>query len=570
MLLHFGSRGAGLWAPHPPQPEFAAPTRVIAPLLWSCNRTGADKAAPKAHHSREWLLRAGPYGSALLGLSMVLLIWIGAIYFSYSEKLQTEYAARQTAENLSRAFEEQIIRTVRAADQTLLYVRDSYAKDPQNFDMSLWAHNSQFLGDFNFQVSIIGKDGRMIASNNPGFAPGLDLSDREHFKVHAERQADELFISKPTLGRVSHKWSIRLTRRITMLDGSFGGVVVVSLDPQYLSQFYESIDVGEKGVIAVLGTDGVVRARRANGPSGIGEMIAGGKILEEYARAKSGSFSSRSQIDGVERMFVYREIEGYPLIVNVGLADEEVFRVYEQNQRKHVAIAALLTLWLFVATSVMLRYQKMLAQARDAAEAGTRARSEFLAMMSHEIRTPMNGVIGMSELLLDSDLTAQQQDYAKIMRDSAAHLLQIINDVLDFSKLEADRIEIENIRFAVDDLVRDTVRMLAGQAKEKGLALSANVAPEVPHEVVGDSARLRQVLLNLVGNGLKFTKAGQVTVNVGAAGNAPPGRVRLVFTIADTGIGIPQDAIPLLFRKFSQLDSSIARRFGGTGLGLAI
>jgi signal transduction histidine kinase/CheY-like chemotaxis protein/HPt (histidine-containing phosphotransfer) domain-containing protein len=543
--------------------------KVLSPLSSLPHRSGADRVARAAQYSRDWLFRAGPYVSILLGLSAVLLIWFGAIYFSYIEKLQTEKAAHQTAENFTRVFEEQIIRTIRAADQTLHYVRDSYVRDPQDFDISLWTRDTEFLAGVITHVAIIDKGGRVVISNAPR-ATDADLSGREYFSVHAERATDELFISKPVLDGGSKVWSIELTRRITMTDGSFGGVVLVSLDPNYISRFYSSIDLGEKGVVALIGTDGIVRARRANGPSSIGETIGGGKILDEYAHAKSGSFTAKSQIDGVERLFVYREISGYPLIVNVGLAAEEVFGVYQQNQRKHIAVGALLTLWLFCATSLMLRYQTMLAEARDAAEAGSRARSEFLAMMSHEIRTPMNGVIGMSELLLDSNLTAEQQDYAKIMRDSAAHLLQIINDVLDFSKLEANRLEIEKIRFAVDDLVRDTVRLLAGQAKEKNVELSANVAPEVPHEVVGDSARLRQVLLNLVGNGLKFTAAGRVTVNVGLAGTAPPDRVRLVFSVVDTGVGIPKDAIPLLFRSFSQVDDSIARRFGGTGLGLAI
>jgi signal transduction histidine kinase/DNA-binding NarL/FixJ family response regulator len=518
----------------------------------------------------DWLRRAGPYASIILGLSTVLLIWGGALYFSYSEKVHTEQSALQNAGNLSGALAEQMIRSVRAADQTLLYVRDSYAKDPQNFDMSLWTHNSQFLGGFNFQVALIGKDGRMIASNIPGSAPGVDLSDREHFKVHAEREADELFISKPIIGRVSNKLSINLTRRITMPDGSFGGVAVVSVDPHYLSQFYETIDVGDRGAVTLIGTDGIIRARRANGPSAVGQSLSTGPVFKAMTRSNFGFFTNNSLTDGVERLFAYRKVDGYPLVITVGLATEDVLKVYEQNRRKYLAIAAFASLWLLGVIYLMVRHERLLAEARGAAEAGTRARSEFLAMMSHEIRTPMNGVIGMAELLLAGNLAEEQRGFAKSMRDSAGHLLQIINDVLDFSKLEAGRLEIEKIRFAVGDLVRDTVRLMAVPAQQKGLMLSMRIAPEVPHEVIGDPARLRQVLLNLVGNGLKFTEAGHVAVEVGLGRDASPGRVRLVFAVADTGIGIPADAVPLLFREFSQLDSSIARRFGGTGLGLAI
>jgi two-component system, sensor histidine kinase len=517
-----------------------------------------------------WLLRVGPYGSFLLGLSAVILIWFGAIYFSYSDWLQTEYAARQTAENLARAFEEQIIRTIRAADQTLLYVRDSYVKDPEHFDISLWTHDTQFLTGVSTQVAIIDKNGRLVVGNISNSEAGIDLSDREHFRFHAERTSDDLFISKPVLGRVSKKWSIQLTRRIAMPDGSFGGVVVVSLDPDYISRFYGSIDLGEKGTVTLVGTDGIIRARRANGPSAIGQSLAAGKVFEELAKSESGFYTAISLTDGIERMFAFRKVNGYPLVITVGLARDEVFRVSDQNRRKLFSICGFLTLWLFCATALMMRYQRLLAQAREAGEEAFRARSEFLAMMSHEIRTPMNGVIGMADLLLDSGLTGEQHRYAKIMRESASYLLQIINDVLDFSKLEAGRIEAEKITFKVHDLVRTTVDLLAAYAKEKQLMLSVNIDPAVPMVVTGDPGRLRQLLLNFVGNGLKFTKSGGVTVSVAVDDNHAPGKIRLVFAIADTGIGIPVDAIPLLFRKFSQLDSSIARRFGGTGLGLAI
>ena len=521
--------------------------------------------------SQKWILRIGSYGSIILGLSAIALIWIGALYFTHAEYIQTEKAARHNAENLSRAFEEQIVRSIRAADQTLLYARDSYAREPLRFDMSLWTRDSQFLTGFNFQVVIIDKNGLMVASNIPGSKPGLDLSDREHFKVHTERQSDELFISKPIFGRVSMKWSIQVTRRITMPDGSFGGVVVVSLDPEYLAQFYKSIDVGAKGTVTLVGTDGVVRARGSEGASSVGESLANSKLFSAYRQAPSGWYAAKSQLDGIERLFVYREVKGYPLLVVIGLAKDELFQTYISNRRTDAAVACFLTLGLLAMTLLLWRHQRALATARDAAEAGTRARSEFLAMMSHEIRTPMNGVVGMSEVLIESGLNPEQLSYAKTLRESAEYLLQIINDVLDFSKLEADRIEVEHIAFDLHDLVENSVGVIAATAQAKNLSLSATIADDVPAWVIGDPARLRQVLFNLVGNGLKFTHSGGVTVAVSIDPQPmEPGHIKLAFAVTDTGIGIPADGIPLLFREFSQLDSTIARRFGGTGLGLAI
>jgi two-component system, sensor histidine kinase len=539
-------------------------------LLPLFNRAAAEPKGDEWQPPGNWLLQAGQYGSMLLGFSAIVLVWAGAIYFSYSEWAQTERAARHTAENLALALEEQVNRTIRAADQTLLYLRDSYAKDPQHFDISLWTHDTQFLTGAMVQVAIIDKSGKLVADNISGAPLGIDLSDRYHFKVHAKQQSDELYISKPILGRISHKVTIQLTRRVVMPDGSFGGVVVVSLDPEYFSHVYQTINIGKESTVALIGSDGIIRARRAAGPSLVGSSLTAGEVFEQLKRSSAGFFMAKSVTDGVDRIFAYRKLKDFPLIITVGLARDEVFRASEQNQQRHFAIAGLLTMWLFGATYLMGRYQEMLAQARDAAEEGTRARSEFLAMMSHEIRTPMNGVIGMADLLLDSGLSGQQLDYAKTMRESATHLLKIINDVLDFSKLEAGRVETEKIPFKLHDLVHTTIALLDAEAKEKRLTLTVNIASDVPVAVLGDPGRLRQLLLNFVGNGLKFTKFGSVTVTVTTDPARAADKVRVLFAIADTGIGIPQDAIPLLFRKFSQLDSSIARRFGGTGLGLAI
>jgi signal transduction histidine kinase len=257
-----------------------------------------------------------------------------------------------------------------------------------------------------------------------------------------------------------------MTRRITMPDGSFGGVVVVSLDPDYLVQFYESIDVGDNGSITLVGTDGVVRTRGSKGPSTVGVSIADTPLFAAFAQANSGHYDAKSRLDGLERLFVYRKVKGYPLLVVVGLADTEIFSSYVHNRNVDIAIAALLTVWLLGVTYLVTRYQRMLAKTRDAAEAGTRARSEFLAMMSHEIRTPMNGVIGMAEVLIESGLRPDELPCAKTMRESAEHLLKIINDVLDFSKLEADRVEIEQVEFDLHELVRNTVGVLSTRATE--------------------------------------------------------------------------------------------------------
>jgi signal transduction histidine kinase/DNA-binding response OmpR family regulator len=229
-------------------------------------------------------------------------------------------------------------------------------------------------------------------------------------------------------------------------------------------------------------------------------------------------------------------------------------------------LAAILLVLANLMTSRAMAAQKQLTHAARAAE---RAKTEFLAIMSHEIRTPMNGVIGMTSILADTDLTEMQRECITTISTSGESLMTVINDILDFSKIESGRMELESRAFNLRDCVEEALDLFAAQIRVKGLEAVYQVAPDVPSNLIGDAMRLRQILVNLIGNAIKFTPQGEIVIHVECKGQEPKG-YQLLFSVVDTGIGISEEGIEKLFKAFQQVDTSTTRRYGGTGLGLVI
>jgi len=661
---------------------------------------------------RLWL-GAARQEATWLGLAMIALIWGSVAYHLDVERTRARQAAVQNTGNLVRSFEEYTVRSIREVDKSLLLLRTAFEKNPEEFDLAAFTASPYFLNDLTLQVALIGSTGKMLSSNIGAVTSSVDLSDREHFRVHATGTEDVLFISRPVLGRASGKWSVQLTRRLRRPDGAFAGVIVASLDPGHLARFYEAIDVGTNGAITLIGRDGIVRARGGPGAA-LGLDMSDTSLMRDMRAAPHGWTPSRSAADGLDRLVSWREVRGFPLFVTVSVPEQEIYAAVTVKERELRLSAAGMTLLIGFAIALSARHrtrlssargalaeserhasqksaelqatlanmsqgimmvdanrtvavinrravdllgltteflhsrprfddilrwqwehgefdsegtaldektlafirtggiaaeyqvyerarpdgsvleirsiplagggvvrtytditervrtQQALARARDEAEAASRARTSFLAMMSHEMRTPLNGVIGMANLLIDTPLDDEQARFVSTLKASGEHLLMIISDILDLSKLEADRLELEDIPFDLEATVGTVLEIVAPAAREKSLFMVAHIAPDVPRHVRGDPAVLRQVLLNLVGNAVKFTPSGQVEVRVARGPESEDGRLHLSFEVHDTGIGIAADKLSALFHEFSQLDGSISRRFGGTGLGLAI
>ncbi|MGL4408036.1 MAG: two-component sensor histidine kinase, partial [Zoogloea sp.] len=265
-----------------------------------------------------------------LVLALLVLVWSAVLYKAHSEEELVIQSVNKVNLNLARAFEEHTIRTIKSVDQAVLFLKFQYEKYGDKVNVAEFVREGMIISSIFNQLGVVDEHGMYILSNLPNHKV-IDLSDREHFRVHIAKDTNQLYVSKPVLGRASGKWSIQMTRRINKPDGSFGGVVVISVDPFYFSNFYSGVELGQTGVVSLVGRDGIVRARRAGEDKTVGQNVSNSPLMELVQRIGFGSYRTVSLADQVRRFYSYRALEEYPLVVAVGVGEEEALAPFRER-----------------------------------------------------------------------------------------------------------------------------------------------------------------------------------------------------------------------------------------------
>jgi signal transduction histidine kinase/ActR/RegA family two-component response regulator len=434
-------------------------------------------------------------------------------------------------------------------------------------------------------ATFVAADGTVLNFTRSYPAPAINLAERDYFRYHQQHADSTPYLSAPVRNKGNGKWTFYLSRRLSHADGSFAGVALVGVACDFLSGFYSKVSLGQHAAVTLYRRDLTMLARWPMAEQLMGKQVTNGSTHAVISQGKNHDVvlsSTPRAADNerqVLRMGAVRMVRDYPLIINATITEDLLLEGWWRSLRLLGSVAlvgALALVWALWVVGVLLRRRERDAEQAQwlgrQANAASEAKSRFLAMMSHEIRTPMSAIAGMSELMLQTPLSAEQRGYAANVHRGVTDLMHIINEVLDFSKIEAGQMTLETLEFEPAALLRQVVALHQAAAAAKGLRLELALEAG-PQWLRGDPARLRQVLGNLVNNAIKFSSDGAIRIacRAWADGAAPAaGRWWLELAVEDSGIGIDVAAQGRLFEPFSQADAHVSSKYGGTGLGLAI
>lgn len=516
----------------------------------------------------------GKAGRAVVAFGILVLGMLWALIISdiQIEKNREELTARTEAANLARVLSEQVSHTIQSLDQALIYLAAEYRRAPKDFDLSRSVVAGVVPSQISLQIARIDALGWLVESSLPN-TRRMDLSDREHFRVHLGHDRDHLFISKPLLGRASGKWSIQLSRRITNAAGQFDGVLVLSLDPSYLSSLFSDIQLGSHGLITLVGKDGVVRAASDHG---IGRVMPDADLLSTLFQVKSGAVERLVSWDGEERLVAGRIVPQQPLSVLVAPALADVKADVQGLTQRYLAVGGAVSLILVCALAAL--YRMVRTQERTARDLAVK-KSELMTsrerlrryvldleriaeVAAHDLQEPLRRVVAYAQLLskhAEAALDQESRDYVAHVVAGAQRMRKLVKDLEAF--VAVDHLTVGDVEADAADALAGALVRVSDDVARTGATISAEGLPRV----VADGKSLEEVFWQLVDNALRYRHPDRrPVIHVSARIEA----AQAIFSVSDNGLGIDERHLPRIFEIFHRLHGIDQR--SGTGMGLAI